>query len=327
MSDLMCAARQDALAGDSNTLVPASSRRPLAAIEVRPNDCPFERAFQTAPVRSHSLAPVIEAKVGVWRVGPCDVVDATTGKAFVLVPLEQTVDVVAGRALDAMVQTSVGDIFVVANGTPFRLQARTPGAFLGMVFDEELIRMNQLPVLARYPGHYELRSGVVAASPLSTMLAHAIDSELLAGEARRTSLQSTLILALLEAVATDPIFAERRAAASNFTETAISRAMRHIDDNLNGDLSLRAIARAAGVSAYHLSRSFSAAVGTNLYGYIRRRRVQAACVLLAETRLTLAELAFECGFSSQSAMNTMFRKLIDCTPLQYRNRAWRRTDA
>ena len=325
MMELMCAAvGDDGLRGDAGGVTRPERRGETA--KANPEVCPLERALGCAPDRTHTLNPAIDATVGVWHAKPAEVVDSTTEKAFVLTPLDGVVEVAAGGTLEAATQIAAGEIFVVSHATAFRLRIQRPATLLGMVFSESLIRMSQLPVLARYPGHYELRNGVNGPSPLAAMLARALDSELAAHDQTRASMSATLMLALLEAVATDPIFAERHAAASNFTETAIARAMRHIDENLSGDLSLSAIARASGVSPYHLSRSFSAAVGANLYSYIRRRRVQAACVLLAETTLCLAEVAFECGFSSQSAMNTMFRKLIDCTPLQYRNRAWRREE-
>jgi AraC-like DNA-binding protein len=56
--------------------------------------------------------------------------------------------------------------------------------------------------------------------------------------------------------------------------------------------------------------------------YLRERRLKEACRLLAETRKPLAEIAYDCGFSSQSRMTTVFRQALDTTPLAYRHRCW-----
>ena len=47
-------------------------------------------------------------------------------------------------------------------------------------------------------------------------------------------------------------------------------------------------------------------------------RIEKACQLMVKTDLSLAEVALEAGFSSQSHMNASFRKVCACTPKEYR---------
>jgi AraC family transcriptional regulator len=49
------------------------------------------------------------------------------------------------------------------------------------------------------------------------------------------------------------------------------------------------------------------------------RWIDRAKRLLADPRKTLAEVALEAGFSSQSHFTGRFREIVGATPLRYRN--------
>jgi AraC-like DNA-binding protein len=54
-----------------------------------------------------------------------------------------------------------------------------------------------------------------------------------------------------------------------------------------------------------------------LRDYVEEQRLRKAISLLTETGLTLSEIAFECGFSSQSYFNYAFKKRLHLTPRAY----------
>ena len=51
-----------------------------------------------------------------------------------------------------------------------------------------------------------------------------------------------------------------------------------------------------------------------------KQRVEKAKELTKQIKLPLAEIAFECGFSSQSQMTQHFRRSVGVTPKVYRDR-------
>ncbi len=94
-----------------------------------------------------------------------------------------------------------------------------------------------------------------------------------------------------------------------------------IRDHYQSPLRLQEIARELGVCAEHVSRSFHAATGMRFCEYLAEMRTEAACEALENTDRTIAQIAFECGFSNLSRFNRCFRAHRDMTPSAWRKRA------
>ncbi|WP_394832373.1 AraC family transcriptional regulator [Pendulispora rubella] len=88
--------------------------------------------------------------------------------------------------------------------------------------------------------------------------------------------------------------------------------------NLSQSLDLESLAAQAELSPYHFARTFKQSTGETPHGYVLRRRIEKARELLRQSAKSIAEVAFEVGFSSQSHFTTQFRKLTGSTPRQYR---------
>jgi len=99
---------------------------------------------------------------------------------------------------------------------------------------------------------------------------------------------------------------------------ALRRASDYVDDNLGGDLSLGAIARAANVSPYHFARAFKLSTGKSPHQYVVQRRVERAKDLLKNTDLTVGEVASEVGFAHQSHLASHTRRLLGVAPRDLR---------
>ena len=73
----------------------------------------------------------------------------------------------------------------------------------------------------------------------------------------------------------------------------------------------------------HLSKSyfmdrFKQAAGVGAVEYLIQLRIKKACELLVNTEKTTAEIAFECGFRNLSNYNRQFKRIVGCTPNEYR---------
>jgi AraC-like DNA-binding protein len=51
--------------------------------------------------------------------------------------------------------------------------------------------------------------------------------------------------------------------------------------------------------------------------FVEEQRLQKAINLLISTDMTLSEIAYECGFSSQSYFSSVFKQKMKITPREY----------
>lgn len=100
-------------------------------------------------------------------------------------------------------------------------------------------------------------------------------------------------------------------------------AVRQVDEYVTARLaepiSLQEMASAVALSRYHFARRFRDATGMSPHEYVMTKRIEAAQGMLRRTRLTLREVASECGFSDQSHLTRVFRQRFGVTPGQFRS--------
>jgi transcriptional regulator GlxA family with amidase domain len=93
-----------------------------------------------------------------------------------------------------------------------------------------------------------------------------------------------------------------------------------ITEHLADDLSLPALANAAGMSARSFSRHYVEAAGMTPSRAVERLRVETARRLLLETRAPVKRVAQRCGFGSEETMRRGFMRVLATTPQDYRAR-------
>ncbi len=91
---------------------------------------------------------------------------------------------------------------------------------------------------------------------------------------------------------------------------------RHFDEPLDLDT----LARVAGVSKYHLVRSFEATYDETPIRYLTRRRIERAQDLLRHANLTVTEICMLVGFSSVGSFSVRFKTVVGESPTAYRDR-------
>jgi len=99
------------------------------------------------------------------------------------------------------------------------------------------------------------------------------------------------------------------------------RVIEFIEDNLEGDLSLQAMAAEVDISPLYLARAFKAAVGQSPHQYVLLRRIERAKELLRNTDLPVVDVALSSGFSSQSHLSHWFIRQVGVSPAVYRRQA------
>ena len=82
---------------------------------------------------------------------------------------------------------------------------------------------------------------------------------------------------------------------------------------------LTKIARLSKTSPNNLLRLFKAATGESPIDYLIKVRLRRAAELLDSTNLSIAEIAFECGFSDSNYFSKKFRSFYQTPPRKYRD--------
>ena len=98
----------------------------------------------------------------------------------------------------------------------------------------------------------------------------------------------------------------------------LSRIQELIESRLDADLTLQELATAVGYSRSHFLRAFRATTGVTPHRYVLNRRIERARRLLRETDMSIAQVGYCCGFSSQAHLTLAFRKICGLTPGGYR---------
>jgi AraC family transcriptional regulator len=93
-----------------------------------------------------------------------------------------------------------------------------------------------------------------------------------------------------------------------------------IDSQLADDVSLLTLAHRAHVSPFHFARLFRATVGVPPHRFVLRLRLERAVRFIKAGKMTLAQIAVECGFHDQPHFTRAFQRVFRITPAIYLRR-------
>ncbi len=137
-------------------------------------------------------------------------------------------------------------------------------------------------------------------------------------EADRTNGEIMLGSVLLELIYRVAKNAKRNSPVSmSDNSSAVLKAIEYIKGNLSGDLSLNNVAACVSLSPVHFHNTFKVAVGKTLHEFVEEQRLKEAINLLVTSNMTLSEIAYTCGFSSQSYFSFVFKRKMKTTPRKY----------
>jgi AraC family transcriptional regulator len=102
---------------------------------------------------------------------------------------------------------------------------------------------------------------------------------------------------------------------------SIHRVLERLHIEFALDLNLSTMAAQSGYSLRHFLRIFEEATGRTPHRYLLHLRLKHATELIRKRSMPLVDIAVACGFSSQSHMSRVFRKLCGATPGEIRRMA------
>lgn len=166
-------------------------------------------------------------------------------------------------------------------------------------------------ILMNIPDFLETEKAKVYQTLFTKLIKHANS-----GTGNELLLQS-IVLELIHTVHQDSVKPIDRGNHKNNHHIIIQRALKYIDGHLTEDLRLESVAKSVSLSSIHFHNIFKAAVGMTLREYVEQQRIKKAVNLLITTDCCLTEIAFACGFSSQSYFSYVFKRRMKQTPREY----------
>jgi AraC family transcriptional regulator len=129
------------------------------------------------------------------------------------------------------------------------------------------------------------------------------------------SLANRITLHLLRHYSTGRVV--RDLSSGRLTPAQLRLVDEYIHAHLDQKITLADLAARLHLSVPHFERMFRATTYRPPYRYVLELRLERARVLLKNTRLPLADVAFQCGFSSQSHFTAHFTRYAGVSPARF----------
>ncbi|MGJ1322537.1 AraC family transcriptional regulator [Sphingobacterium faecium] len=99
----------------------------------------------------------------------------------------------------------------------------------------------------------------------------------------------------------------------------IIRVLDYINQNLDKPIDLSVLAHVAFFSPYHFHRIFTFMVGETPNNYVSRIRLEkAARILQNDSKPSISDIAFKCGFDNISSFSRAFKRYFDMSAKEFR---------
>ena len=92
----------------------------------------------------------------------------------------------------------------------------------------------------------------------------------------------------------------------------------YVQEHYAKPLTLKEVAQDLGYNYHYLSRFFSENFSINFRTFLNQYRIHQAQALLAETKISITDIALSSGFDSIRSFNRAFLQIINMTPSNYR---------
>jgi AraC-like DNA-binding protein len=108
-------------------------------------------------------------------------------------------------------------------------------------------------------------------------------------------------------------------------DRSFRRVLSYIRDHLGERLTRAGVARVAGFAEHYFSKRFRESEGVTFQKYVKQLRLERAKQMLAETTLSVEQVAQLAGFTSRTEFHRSFKETSGATPREYRSRSHRVT--
>lgn len=110
-----------------------------------------------------------------------------------------------------------------------------------------------------------------------------------------------------------------QAESPNSTASSLGKSIAYLHEHFAEPINLRELAALSSLSPYYFTRLFTRETGLTPHQYLLSVRINSARFLLKSSAMSIKEIGFACGFTSESSFSTTFHKRTGQTPGQYRS--------
>jgi len=103
-----------------------------------------------------------------------------------------------------------------------------------------------------------------------------------------------------------------------YSSARVEKTYDYMNKNFDKVIGLNEVARLANMSEASFSRFFKSHTGITFIDSLTEIRLGHASRMLIDTSLSVAEIAYNCGFNNISNFNRIFKKKKKCTPKEFR---------
>ena len=221
------------------------------------------------------------------------------------------------KASGVLKRETLGTLTILPKGLLPAMRSAQTADLLYCAFDEAFVKGVADELEGRLAPAHDKRGNLrdCAISEILNLLCAEIQSAGASGRLYVDSLVQALTIRFL-------FLGERQPARSSRTamlpQQHLFRVQELIESRLEADLTLQELASEVGYSRSHFLRMFHATTGITPHRYVLNRRIERARRLLGDADMSIAQVAYCCGFSSQAHLTLAFRKGCGLTPGEYR---------
>jgi AraC family transcriptional regulator len=214
-----------------------------------------------------------------------------------------------------------GDISITPAELPGSYRADGDDHYLQIIIPPQFLKQIATETINSDPDRLKLTTKFRVRNPQIEQLAMMLRAELYQGKGGMgrlyiESLANALVVNLLRdysGTRPDIVTYEGR-----LSDRSLLQVTDYINEHLTQAIKLKELAEVLGISQFHFSRLFKQSTGVSPHQFFIQQRIELAKKLLKKEDKSIADIALDCGFNSQSHLGTHFRSITGMTPREFR---------
>ncbi|NLO40020.1 MAG: response regulator [Ruminiclostridium sp.] len=103
-------------------------------------------------------------------------------------------------------------------------------------------------------------------------------------------------------------------------DPVVRQILGYIAKNYTQKITLSDLSEKLFFSDRYINQRFQKSLNTTVIEYLNRYRMQQALLLLQQDKLSISEIARECGIGDYKYFNHVFKKYMGCSPMEYKRK-------
>lgn len=215
-----------------------------------------------------------------------------------------------------------GGIHIISPGVDFGINLTGPIETVHVYVRRAIIEEVALEMVDGDPARIEIPSTIAesdkALQALIDASAYAVEDESVGSSMFADYLSRAIAAQLIRSYSKARLRGGGRVTSAGALSPTLSDAIDYMTAHIDRAINLADIAQATHRSPSHIARIFRTELGMPPHRYLINLRVEKARRLLEKTSMSIAEIAYECGFAHQEHLTRLFRRHCATTPAAYR---------